>query len=47
MPVSKDVGGQEAFFIMSSIAAEEIARADFSMATVVMFLLESGLGLRY
>lgn len=44
MPVSKDVGGQEASFIMSSIAAEEIARADFSMATVVMFLLESGWG---
>ncbi|QKR00072.1 acyl-CoA/acyl-ACP dehydrogenase [Metallosphaera tengchongensis] len=44
MPVSQEVGGQGASFLVSSIAAEEIARADFSMATAVLFLLESGWG---
>ena len=44
MPVSQEVGGQRASFVLSSIAAEEIARADFSMATAVLFLLESGWG---
>ncbi len=44
MPVSEDVGGQKASFTLTAIAAEEIARADFSMATAVMFLLEASWG---
>ncbi|WP_252896614.1 acyl-CoA dehydrogenase family protein [Metallosphaera hakonensis] len=44
MTVSQEVGGQGAGFLMSTIASEEIARADFSMATAVLFLLESGWG---
>ncbi|BCS92289.1 acyl-CoA dehydrogenase family protein [Metallosphaera javensis (ex Sakai et al. 2022)] len=44
MTASQDVGGQGAGFLLSTIAAEEIARADFSMATAVYFLLESGWG---
>ncbi len=41
---SEDVGGQNASFTMASIAAEEIARADFTMATAVFFLLENSWG---
>ncbi|MEL9970085.1 MAG: acyl-CoA dehydrogenase family protein [Metallosphaera sp.] len=44
MTTSQDVGGQGASFLLSTIASEEIARADFSMATAVLFLLESGWG---
>ena len=41
---SEDVGGQRASFTLASIAAEEIARADFTMATAVFFLLENSWG---
>ncbi|EZQ10689.1 acyl-CoA dehydrogenase [Candidatus Acidianus copahuensis] len=44
MPVSEEVGGQGASFVMTAIASEEIGRADFTMATAVFFLLESGWG---
>ncbi len=39
--VSEQYGGQGANFVMASIAGEEIARADISLATAVFFLLEA------
>jgi len=39
--VSPDYGGAGAGFTMATIAAEELARADNSVATAVLFLVES------
>jgi acyl-CoA dehydrogenase len=44
MPVSTDYGGMGASAILTELAAEEIGRGDFSMATAVFFLLEAGWG---
>jgi acyl-CoA dehydrogenase len=45
MPVSTDFGGLGASSVLTELAAEEIGRGDFSMATAVFFLLEAGWGL--
>jgi acyl-CoA dehydrogenase len=42
--VSRAYGGAAAGFIMAAIAAEEIARADTSMAAAVYYLVEAGWG---
>lgn len=42
--VSKEYGGSGADFITAAIAAEEIARADISMALPVYYLVEAGWG---
>ncbi len=42
--VSEKYGGSGADFIHATIAAEEIARADVSMATAVYYLVEAGWG---
>ncbi len=42
--ISEEYGGQGADFITAAIAAEEIARADISMATAVFYLVEAGWG---
>ncbi len=42
--ISKEYGGQGADFITAAIAAEEIARADISMATAVYYLVGAGWG---
>jgi alkylation response protein AidB-like acyl-CoA dehydrogenase len=42
--VSEGYGGKGAGFTMAAIAAEEIARADMSMATAVYYLVEAGWG---
>jgi acyl-CoA dehydrogenase len=42
--VSKKYGGSGADFITAAIAAEEIARADLSMATAVYYLVGAGWG---
>lgn len=44
MTVSPDHGGAGAGFTMATIAAEELARADNSVATAVFFLVESSWG---
>ncbi|HTR45692.1 MAG TPA: acyl-CoA dehydrogenase family protein, partial [Thermodesulfovibrionales bacterium] len=42
--VSKEYGGAGSDFTTAAIAAEEIARADMSMATAVYYLVEAGWG---
>ncbi|NJD53735.1 MAG: acyl-CoA dehydrogenase [Candidatus Methanoperedens sp.] len=42
--ISQEYGGKGADFTIASIAAEEIARADISMATAVYYLVEAGWG---
>ena len=42
--ISKEYGGRGADFTTAAIAAEEIARADISMATAVYYLVEAGWG---
>ncbi len=42
--ISEEYGGQRADFVTATIAAEEIARADISMATAVYYLVEAGWG---
>ncbi len=44
MTVSKENGGAGAGFMLASIAAEEIARADTSMAAAVYYLVGAGWG---
>jgi acyl-CoA dehydrogenase len=44
MPVATDYGGMGASAVLTELAAEEIGRGDFSMATAVFFLLEAGWG---
>jgi acyl-CoA dehydrogenase len=44
MPVPTEYGGIGASATLTEIAAEEIGRGDFSMATAVFFLLEAGWG---
>ena len=44
MPVPEAYGGMGATAVQTEIAAEEIGRGDFSMATAVFFLLEAGWG---
>ena len=44
MPVPTDYGGLGASAVLTELAAEEIGRGDFSMATAVFFLLEAGWG---
>ena len=44
MPASTDYGGMGASAVLTELAAEEIGRGDFSMATAVFFLLEAGWG---
>jgi acyl-CoA dehydrogenase len=44
MPVPTEYGGMAASAVLTEIAAEEIGRGDFSMATAVFFLLEAGWG---
>jgi acyl-CoA dehydrogenase len=44
MPVPTEYGGIGASAVLTEIAAEEIGRGDFSMATAVFFLLEAGWG---
>jgi acyl-CoA dehydrogenase len=44
MPVPTDLGGMGASAVLTELAAEEIGRGDFSMATAVFFLLEAGWG---
>lgn len=44
MPASVEYGGLGASAVLTEIAAEEIGRGDFSMATAVFFLLEAGWG---
>ncbi|MGC2035559.1 MAG: acyl-CoA dehydrogenase family protein [Thermoplasmata archaeon] len=41
---SSDHGGMGASAVLTELAAEEIGRGDFSMATAVFFLLEAGWG---
>lgn len=45
MPVPESYGGMGASAVLTELAAEEIGRGDFSMATAVFFLLEAGWGL--
>ncbi|MFQ5950643.1 MAG: acyl-CoA dehydrogenase family protein [Candidatus Geothermarchaeales archaeon] len=42
--VSKEFGGSEASFVEAALVAEEIGRADMSMATAVFYLVEAGWG---
>jgi acyl-CoA dehydrogenase len=42
--ISQEYGGSGADFTMAAITAEEIARADISMATAVYYLVEAGWG---
>jgi acyl-CoA dehydrogenase len=44
MLVPAEYGGMGASAVLTEIAAEEIGRGDFSMATAVFFLLEAGWG---
>ncbi len=44
LTVSEEYGGSRAGFIKAGVAAEEIARADVSMATAVYYLVETGWG---
>ncbi|MGA8711152.1 MAG: acyl-CoA dehydrogenase family protein [Thermoplasmata archaeon] len=44
MPVPTEYGGMGGSGVLTEIAAEEIGRGDFSMATAVFFLLEAGWG---
>jgi acyl-CoA dehydrogenase len=44
MPVPPEYGGMGASAVLTEIAAEEVGRGDFSMATAVFFLLEAGWG---
>jgi acyl-CoA dehydrogenase len=44
MPVPAEYGGMGASAVLTEIAAEEVGRGDFSMATAVFFLLEAGWG---
>jgi len=44
MPVPTEYGGMGASATLTEIAAEEVGRGDFSMATAVFFLLEAGWG---
>ncbi len=44
MTISEEYGGSGADFTTAAIAAEEIARADISMATAVYYLVEAGWG---
>jgi acyl-CoA dehydrogenase len=44
MPVPTEYGGMGAGAVLTELAAEEIGRGDFSMATAVFFLLEAGWG---
>ena len=44
MPVPEAYGGMGASAVQTEIAAEEVGRGDFSMATAVFFLLEAGWG---
>ncbi len=44
MPVPEEFGGMGASAVLTEIAAEEVGRGDFSMATAVFFLLEAGWG---
>lgn len=44
LTISARYGGTEAGFIKAAIAAEEIARADMSMAAAVYYLVEAGWG---
>ncbi|HTT25636.1 MAG TPA: acyl-CoA dehydrogenase family protein [Thermoplasmata archaeon] len=44
MPVPEAYGGLGASAVLTELAAEEIGRGDFSMATAVFFLLEAGWG---
>ena len=43
-PVPADYGGIGASAVLTELAAEEVGRGDFSMATAVFFLLEAGWG---
>jgi acyl-CoA dehydrogenase len=44
MPVPEEYGGIGASAVLTELAAEEVGRGDFSMATAVFFLLEAGWG---
>jgi acyl-CoA dehydrogenase len=44
MPVPEEYGGMGASAVLTELAAEEVGRGDFSMATAVFFLLEAGWG---
>jgi acyl-CoA dehydrogenase len=44
MPVPAEYGGMGGSAVLTELAAEEIGRGDFSMATAVFFLLEAGWG---
>jgi acyl-CoA dehydrogenase len=44
MPVPAEYGGMGASAVLTELAAEEVGRGDFSMATAVFFLLEAGWG---
>jgi acyl-CoA dehydrogenase len=44
MTVPTEYGGMGATAVLTELAAEEIGRGDFSMATAVFFLLEAGWG---
>ncbi len=44
MPVPEAYGGMGASAVLTELAAEEVGRGDFSMATAVFFLLEAGWG---
>ncbi len=44
MTVPTEYGGMAASAVLTEIAAEEVGRGDFSMATAVFFLLEAGWG---
>jgi acyl-CoA dehydrogenase len=44
MTVPEEYGGMGASAVLAELAAEEIGRGDFSMATAVFFLLEAGWG---
>jgi acyl-CoA dehydrogenase len=44
MPVPAEYGGLGASAVLTELAAEEVGRGDFSMATAVFFLLEAGWG---
>ena len=44
LTASKEFGGSEASFTEAALVAEEIGRADMSMATAVFYLVEAGWG---
>ncbi|MGI0067184.1 MAG: acyl-CoA dehydrogenase family protein [Thermoplasmata archaeon] len=44
MPAPSAYGGMGASAVLTELAAEEVGRGDFSMATAVFFLLEAGWG---